>query len=170
MINLHFMWAVSVMIVNLLKTTDDTRKIDKTIATIKNINALPTEPTNILTPALIIERDNLVLSANYMYIPDFARYYYITGFTMIKGNRIIISGKVDVLKTYGTQLQNCNCIVTRSESIGTPSQIPDSNLPIDPNREEIKSIIFDKDPFNIDATNTAKCWQLTTNGGEPIGN
>lgn len=163
------MWVVSVMIVNLLKTTDDTRKINKTTTPVINIQALPTEPTNILTPALIVERYNSIMTANYMYIPDFARYYYITNFTMITGNRIIISGKVDVLKTYAEQLQNCGCIVTRSESIGTPSQIPDSNLPIDPNREEIKSIIFDKDPFNIDATNVAKCWQLTTNGGEPIG-
>lgn len=157
------------MLINLLQTTDDTRTINKTTTTIKNIQALPTEPTNVLTPSLIVERDNIIMAANYMYIPDFMRYYYITGVTIIKGNRLIISGKVDVLKTYAAQLQNCDCIVTRSESIGTPSQIPDNNLPIDPNREEIKSIIFDRDPFNIDTINTAKCWQLTTNGGEPIG-
>lgn len=162
------MWAVICVLINIMQTTDDTRKINKTVTNIKTINALPTEPTNILTPVIIAERDENIINANYMYIPELNRYYYITAITMIRGNRLSIAGKVDVLKTYAEQLQNCTGIITRSESIGAPTQIPDSNLPIDPNREEIKSIIFDRDPFNIDVTNTAKCWQLTTNGGDTI--
>lgn len=162
------MLEVVYVIINIMQTADDTRKINKTVTTIKTINALPTEPTNILTPVIIAERDSDIINANYMYIPELNRYYYITAITLIQGNRVSITGKVDVLKTYAEQLQNCTGIITRSESIGAPTQIPDSNLPIDPNREEIKSIIFDRDPFNIDVTNVAKCWQLTTNGGDTI--
>ena len=156
------------MNITLYTTADDVRKVNKALNTVKSVTATPTEPMNVLTPTLIINYDNNVLSANYVYIPALNRYYYIDNMDLLKGNRLLLTCRVDVLKTYAAALTDCDCIVTRSESVGTPTEVPDKNLPVDPNREEIKSIIFDKDPFNIDATNTAKCWQLTTNGGEPI--
>ena len=157
------------MNITLYTTADDVRTVNKALNTVKVVTATPTEPMNVLTPTLIINYDNNVLSANYVYIPALNRYYYIDNMDLLKGNRLLLTCRVDVLKTYAAALTDCGCIVTRSESIGTPTEVPDKNLPVDPNREEIKSIIFDKDPFNIDAINTAKCWQLTTNGGEPIG-
>lgn len=154
---------------NLYNTVDDPRVVNKTVTAVATVIAEPTDNISILTPAFLIEYNSAYLAANYCYVALFSRYYYIRNISVVKGNRILIECAVDVLKTNATGLTDCECIVTRSESIGTPSQIPDNNLPIDPNREEIKSIIFDRDPFNIDAINTAKCWQLTTNGGEPIG-
>ena len=158
------------MNVTLYTTADDMRTVNKTLTSVKSVTATPTEPMNILAPTLIIDYDSTVLSANYMYIAALNRYYYIDNMDLLKGNRLLISCRVDVLKTYAAALTDCECIVTRSESIGAPTEIPDKNLPVDPNKEDIYSIVFDKDPFNIDLNSNAKCWQLTTNGGEPIGN
>lgn len=162
------MWAVMKLTLNLYNTADDSRVVNKTVTAIATVIAEPTDKISILTPSFLIEYNSAYLGANYCYVALFGRYYYIRNISVVKGNRMLIDCAVDVLKTYATSLIECECIVTRSESIGTPSQIPDNNLPIDPNREEIKSIIFDRDPFNIDITNTAKCWQLTTTGGVTI--
>ena len=153
------------MVINLYSTSDDTRTVNKTLTSVINITALPTENIDILVPSFILEYNANILNANYAYVPLFNRYYYITNISVIKGNRIIIDLKIDVLKTYATALTDCTCIAARSESIGKPTQIPDKNLPIDPNKEDIVSIVFNRDPFNIDVVNTAKCWQLTTMGG-----
>lgn len=159
------------MILNLYQTNDDPRVVNKTLTTVINItNAIPVENTSILQPHFLVEYNATILTANYIYVPLFARYYYITNIDIVKGNRILIYCDVDVLKTYAIQLTECTGIIVRSESIGKPTAIPDKNLPIDPNRVDVYSILFDRDPFNIDVINTAKCWQLTTNGGEPIAN
>lgn len=158
------------MNITLYTTADDMRTVNKTLSTVKAVTATPTEPMNVLTPTLIINYDNSVLSANYVYIPTLNRYYYIDNMDLLKGNRLLLTCRVDVLKTYAAALTDCECVVTRSESIGAPTEIPDKNLPVDPNREDIYSIVFDRDPFNINLNSNAKCWQLTTNGGEPIGN
>lgn len=155
------------MNITLYTTTDDMRTVNKTLSVVKSVTATPTEPMNVLAPTLIINYDNSVLLANYVYIPALNRYYYIDNLDLLKGNRILLSCRVDVLKTYANDIRNCNCICARSESIGTPTQIPDKNLPIDPNREDIVSIVFSNDPLNVDPqANTAKCWQLTTIGTE----
>lgn len=153
------------MTVTLYTTADDVRTVNKTLTNVKSVTATPTEPMNILAPTLIIDYDSSVLSANYVHISSLNRYYYIDNMDLLKGNRLLLSCRVDVLKTYAAALTDCECIVTRSESVGAPNEIPDKNLPVDPNREDIYSIVFDKDPFNIDLNSNAKCWQLTTNGG-----
>lgn len=157
------------MNITLYTTADDTRVVNKSLTLLKSVSAQPTEPMSILSPTLIIDYDSDVLSANYAYIPALNRYYYVGDINVTKGNRMYLPLTVDVLKTYAAALTDCNCIVTRSESIGAPTEIPDKNLPIDPNREDIYSILFDRDPFNIN-TLTAKCWQLSTNGGVPNAN
>lgn len=164
------MWAVMKLTLNLYNTVDDPRVVNKTVTAVATVTADPTENMSILTPSFLIEYNSTYLTANYCYVELFGRYYYIRNISVVKGNRMLVECSVDVLKTYATALTDCECIATRSESIGAPSEIPDKNLPIDPNREDIYSILFDRDPFNIDLnSNTAKCWQLTTNGGEPIG-
>ena len=157
------------MTVTLYTTTDDARTVNKTITSVKSVTATPTEPMNILRPSLIVNKDSDVMSANYAYISELNRYYYINNVELLHGERVLLSCSVDVLKTYSAALADCECIVSRSESVGAPTEIPDKNLPINPNMQDVYSILFDKDPFNIDLNGVGvKCWQLTTNGGERV--
>lgn len=151
-----------ILILNLLKTTDDIRVCAKTVIPVATITATPTEKINILNPSFIVEYKANLLTANYCYISELNRYYYITSHTLEKGNRLIFNCEVDVLKTYYEQIKNCNATVIRSESEGKPSGIPDKQLPINPNKQEVLSILFDKKPFMsvpLD-TQTEKCWLL----------
>lgn len=150
------------MILNLLKTNDDIRVCAKTVIPVTTINATPTEKVNILNPSFIVEYNSNLLNANYCYISELNRYYYITSHNLERGNRLIFNCEVDVLKTYYEQIKNCNATVIRSESEGKPTGIPDKQLPINPNKQEVLSILFDKKPFMsvpLD-TQTEKCWLL----------
>lgn len=150
------------MILNLLKTTDDVRVCAKTVIPVATITAIPTEKINILNPSFIVEYKANLLTANYCYIAELNRYYYITSHNLERGNRLIFNCEVDVLKTYYEQIKNCTATVIRSESEGKPTGIPDKQLPINPNKQEVLSILFDKKPFMsvpLD-TQTEKCWLL----------
>ena len=50
-----------------------------------------------------------------MYIPEFGRYYYITGVSSAYQGYISVSAHVDVLKTYAAQIRQCYAIVRRNE-------------------------------------------------------
>lgn len=153
------------MIVNLYRCSDDRRVVSKTLTPIAtNVSIIPKEQFNVLTPRIRLAWNSSYLNANYMQIPDLGRYYYISDMILNIGHNIDIIGNVDVLKTYDAQIRAITATIIRSESVGTPTPIPDSQLPIDPNREDIVSILFDRDPLSIDPLN-GNCWQLTTMGG-----
>ena len=141
------------MTVNIYTTSDDNRTVNKTLTAIKsNIPILPTKSIDIVSPNFVINNDNTVYSANYLYCDTFQRYYYINNITLDTGGRMILHCSIDVLKTYAAYIPNINATVVRSESIGAPTAIPDKMLPIDPNRFEYKSILFNKS-FTLDPNN-----------------
>lgn len=153
------------MIVNLYRCSDDRRVVSKTLTPIAtNVSIIPKEQLDILMPRIRLAWNSSYLSANYMQIPDLGRYYYISDMILNIGHNIDIFGNVDVLKTYDAQIRAITATIIRSESVGSPTPIPDSQLPIDPNREDIVSILFDRDPLSVDPLN-GNCWQLTTMGG-----
>lgn len=139
------------MLLNLYSTTDDTRKVDKTLTAIKDITAIPSDNVTMLTPAFIVEYDNTILAANYCYIAEFNRYYFIHDITLLRGNRMQLNCAVDVLKTYADDLKNCTAVIIRNGGIGEPSMIPDNQLPINPNKKELLTKTVN---FAIDTTNT----------------
>lgn len=71
---------------------------------------------DILNPIITVAYSAIVLTKNYVYIPDFGRYYFITDMA-IQGKTIQISMHVDVLYTYRTSVLNAQCIADRSSSI-----------------------------------------------------
>lgn len=153
------------MTVNLYRCSDDRRVVSKTLQVISaNISIVPKERFDLLKPMIRLAWNSAYLGANYMYISDLSRYYYIEDMILSPGHYIDIIGSVDVLKSYDAQIRAITATIIRSESVGTPTPIPDSQLPIDPNREDIVSILFDRDPLSVDPLN-GNCWQLTTMGG-----
>ena len=145
------MLEVMKVILNLYNTTDDTRVINKTLTAVKDITATPVENVSLLSPSFIVEYDATILTANYCYIADLNRYYYIREITLLRGNRLQFSCSVDVLKTYATDILKCDAVITRSESIGKPSNVPDKSLPINPNKKELLTA---KSDFNVNSGNT----------------
>lgn len=71
---------------------------------------------DVLNPIITVAYKASVLTKNYVYIPDFGRYYFITDMA-IQGKTIQISMHVDVLYTYRNSVLGAQCIADRSSSI-----------------------------------------------------
>lgn len=56
-----------------------------------------------------------VLSANYCYIPDFNRYYFINDIISVRNNLWRIALSVDVSMSYGDKIKDIEALVTRNE-------------------------------------------------------
>ena len=89
----------------------------------KNVTQLGTqltgdlrEGTSIVRPGIKIEAAAIPAAANYMYITDFGRYYFIDDIETAEHGLYIIRARVDVLGTYSTQIKACRGIVHRAES------------------------------------------------------
>ena len=72
--------------------------------------------------------NNYVLSANYVYIPDFNRYYFINDITSVRQNLWRLSLHVDVLMSYKKEINNIKAFVSRNEFDYDPD-IYDRELP-----------------------------------------
>lgn len=81
------------------------------------------EGSSIEDPILYMVYDTSLMSCNYVYIPDFGRYYFITG-KEIDGKTLYITCHVDVLKTYSADIKASKGTATRSNIYN--KNIPDS--------------------------------------------
>ena len=111
------------MTVKFYSISDDRKVVDKSlIDSGVNANLLKTcssvhykDDVDILNPILEIAYDALLTSANYVYVQDWGRYYYINDITTGM-NRLFFKCHVDVLKTYSSDIKQLQCIVERQES------------------------------------------------------
>lgn len=93
-------------------------RIDKNISDIITLNGVLKEDTSIINPTIIIESNVSSLAiCNYMTISSFGRSYFVTDIRSLKGNMVEVSGKVDVLTSFGAQLRACTGIVYKQENL-----------------------------------------------------
>lgn len=138
------------MTIDLYSTTDDNRIVDKQLTSVvSGVTVRPTEALSLMQPTFVVDTDSRYYAANYLYCDTFSRYYYINNITLDTGRRMRLHCSLDVLKSWAAYIPDISATVVRSESIGHPTEIPDKMLPIDPNRYEYKSILFNKG-FTLD--------------------
>ena len=70
---------------------------------------------------LLIKNTTFNSEYNYCYIQDLGRYYFIESVEKMNGTIYKIRLTVDVLKSFSTQIENINAIITKSEN-------PDDNF------------------------------------------
>lgn len=72
------------------------------------------EGTSLLDPHIVIEAET-VAYFNYMYIPDFNRYYFVKSKKNLNTNVWELALHVDVLETYGNRIYETECVIDRTE-------------------------------------------------------
>lgn len=98
----------------------DSRYVDKileqiTLAEHANpVNITLLESTDIVHPTFKLKDHDIYMTANYCYVDDLRRYYFIDGITLENGFGYIRC-TVDVLMTYKEGLRKQNVIVARQE-------------------------------------------------------
>lgn len=103
------------MTITLYNNSSPPNFINKTIAQVDSMEGTLRSPTSILDPVVTIERSNPV-GFNYAYIPEFNRYYYVTGISSETNGLIAVGMHVDVLMTYKTEIANMDAIIKRQEN------------------------------------------------------
>lgn len=89
-------------------------EVNKTLGTTYDKSCIIKDTLDVLNPVFELDFDTSILSKNYMYVADLGRYYFITNMEIIN-HTILVSGHVDVLKTYATDIKASNGIATRSQ-------------------------------------------------------
>lgn len=117
------------------------RKVNKTLTTIGTQKTLTIyDSIDIISPVFVLDYNADLLTANYLYCGNLARYYFINNITLDSGKRMCISCSEDVLMTFRTQLLNCECCVMRNEN--ALGEVVDDKLPIAPNRVAIEGEVL----------------------------
>lgn len=105
------------MTITFYKITDDKRQVSKTLNSttkIKDSSGSMKTDCDIMDPVLEMSYDVALLTCNYMYIPEFNRYYFVNKIE-VGAQRMYITAHVDVLQTYASQIRNLYCVVARQE-------------------------------------------------------
>ena len=97
-------------------------KINKTLENGLTVNdVIMHNDFDITAFELLIKDTNFNSEYNYCYIQDLGRYYFIESVEKMNGTIYKIRLTVDVLKSFSTQIENINAIITKSEN-------PDDNF------------------------------------------
>lgn len=105
------------MQVTLYYTTDDRRKLDKSLNGSSNRNCTLKGDCSVINPTLLITASaSQIATYNYVYIPTFKRYYFIDNITVLTNNIIQIDCSVDVLMSYNQQIKALSCVISRQEN------------------------------------------------------
>lgn len=103
------------MVIKLYNNKSDNRCITKSITLLGEAAITLKEDTNLLNPTIKISTSSNVLAANYAYIPDFDRYYYIAE-KEYSQQHMFLYLKCDVLMSHATAIKACTCTARRSSS------------------------------------------------------
>lgn len=112
------------MQVEFYNTTDNANTINKTLNLIKTINIVFRQAVNEQTPFIILNRNNLI-GVNYIHIPNFNRYYFISSVENYTTNLVRINLVTDLLMTYKDDILNKPVLIKATEK---PSYFS-TNLP-----------------------------------------
>ena len=134
------------MNVILYNNKSDKRQLVKNITEIKTISATAKDDINIISPTLIIQNTDMT-DINYCYITELKRYYFLTNYTYITGQRIELHCNVDVLMSYSDEIKRLKVNVLRYEKI-QPSYITDSRIPLFSSTKQ-RVIEFPDNIFNL---------------------
>lgn len=117
------------MIITIGTTQNDKKDLNKSFAGI-DVIVQPKQPCDILNPVFTLAYDSSLVNANYVYCPEFKRYYFVTKPpTLLAGKRMELQCTVDVLMSWQSGIKSVKTLISRQENAGL-STIPDSNIVI----------------------------------------
>lgn len=107
------------MIIKLYKNLSDKNVFDKDITQLgSDISGTIREDCSIINPVFKIEKvaGFTITDANYAYIPEFGRYYFINNIICLSDKLFELQMHVDVLSTYKDGIRNNDAVISRQEN------------------------------------------------------
>lgn len=113
---LIFQGGESVTITGYINNSDK-RVIGKDLTLKETYNAVLKDGCSIINPILILSKNSTIVTVNYIYIPDFERYYFVNNIIILDGNRVELDCHVDVLESFKTEILGLSCIIKRNTNV-----------------------------------------------------
>jgi hypothetical protein len=105
------------MQVTLYKTTADKRRFNKYLQQVNVLTCEPTDPLDVKHPVLKVVSSQAYISqeVNYVYIPDFERYYFIDRMEF-DGRILNLYLSVDVIQSFKSEILAHSATIKRNEN------------------------------------------------------
>lgn len=157
---------------NLYFMSCETNKIDKTnfLTLDKSIIGVFRSSVDILRPHLILQLEEYP-EFNYVYLPRFKRYYFVTSKTNVSKDIYDIGLEVDVLYTYKDIIGTNYAVLSRTSNTDLQSpNLVDGKLPLQNNDNVIVIESTQPNVFNVDNAewNNVYRYILTAFSGKPL--
>ena len=134
------------MIAKIYKTKSAPNVVNKTLSEVVTFEeVIFKEDTSLLNPTIMINGVSNASSytiedigtSNYFSIPKVNRYYFITDITMMSGGRVAITGKVDVLMSFKSDILGSTQLIVRQEK-KTNNYLIDTDIPLSSKKQVIE--------------------------------
>lgn len=134
------------MVAKIYKTKSAPNVVNKTLSEVVTFEeVIFKEDTSLLNPTIIINgvsNDSSytiedIGTSNYFSIPKVNRYYFITDITMMSGGRVAITGKVDVLMSFKSDILGSTQLIVRQEK-KTNNYLIDTDIPLSSKKQVIE--------------------------------
>lgn len=134
------------MVAKIYKTKSAPNVVNKTLSEVVAFEeVIFKEDTSLLNPTILINGVSNASSytiedigtSNYFSIPKVNRYYFITDITMMSGGRVAITGKVDVLMSFKTDILGSTQLIVRQEK-KTNNYLIDTDIPLSSKKQVIE--------------------------------
>ena len=134
------------MVAKIYKTKSAPNVVNKTLSEVVTFEeVIFKEDTSLLNPTIIINGVSNASSytiedigtSNYFSIPKVNRYYFITDITMMSGGRVAITGKVDVLMSFKSDILGSKQLIVRQEK-KTNNYLIDTDIPLSSKKQVIE--------------------------------
>lgn len=105
------------MTIQFYNNSSDIRVVNKSLTAVGSPQTANfTDVVNYDDPLLKLDFDASFLGANYFYVSEWGKYYYIRSKDIIDGNFLYVTGHIDVLMSFKSALLNSQVIAQRSGS------------------------------------------------------
>ena len=98
----------------LYNNKSDSRVLNKSIEQLDEIDVILKSAQNIMSPEIMLQTKTLPIGANYCYISDFGRYYFINVQRLDNGNVSKIELTVDVLMSFKDMILRSKVVAERT--------------------------------------------------------
>ena len=149
--------------INLYQNSAEVNRVDKGqfLVGVGTLSGALREECSMLTPSIVYQSSD-VPTFNYVYIPIFNRYYYVTSLSSVSKNVWRMELNCDVLMTYKEQIYLLQGVIGRQEVDFNPllvdNELPTQNNPI------VEVIDITSDAFNTQISDAVHNYVITVIG------